>query len=86
MTALAEHVDRYLTLRRALGYQLRDHDRLLGAFISLLEEGGEAAITTLATMRWAQAASTEGSAAHRLSVVRAKPTTGLTRFTDDVEP
>ena len=29
MTALAEHVDDYLRLRRALGFKLEEHARLL---------------------------------------------------------
>ncbi len=48
-TAAAE----YLTIRRALGFKLRGHDRLLADFIAFLSDAGACTITTAAAVAWA---------------------------------
>lgn len=70
MTALMDHVDRYLTLRRALGYQLRDHEPLLASFVSFVEAKGMSTVSTAAALDWAFGATSTGGVARCLSVVR----------------
>src|SRR5262249_62087385 len=43
----------YLTIRRALGFKLRGHDRLLADFIGFLDDAGTSTITTAAAVTWA---------------------------------
>jgi integrase len=45
----------YLAVRRALGFKLRGHDRLLGDFTDFLEGAGAATITAELAVRWATA-------------------------------
>ena len=70
MTALPDHVDRYLQLRRALGYQLRDHERLLASFVTFLEEEGLTTLSVAAALDWAGRGASVGDLGRRLSVVR----------------
>lgn len=62
----------YLSVRRALGFKLRGHDRLLADFLDHLERSGATAFTSQAALAWAtglpDASPTQW--AHRLSVVR----------------
>ncbi len=46
MIPLAEAVDDYLAMRRALGYQLTEHGRVLPQFVTFLTQRGESLITT----------------------------------------
>src|SRR5262249_37241046 len=43
----------YLAIRRALGFKLRGHDRLLADFITFLGDAGASTITTAAALAWA---------------------------------
>ena len=43
MTTLREHLEEYLTLRRALGFQLNDIERQVGLFCTWLEARGQTA-------------------------------------------
>ena len=70
MTALSDHVDRYLQLRRALGYRLRDHERLLASFVIFLEEEGLTTLSVAAALDWAGRGASVGDLGRRLSVVR----------------
>jgi integrase/recombinase XerD len=71
MTALRDAVADYLTIRRALGYKLREHERALASFVSFLEDAGASTITTELALRWAcDTGGTEGWKAARLSMVR----------------
>ncbi len=62
----------YLAVRRALGFKLHGHDRLLADFLDHLEASGTTAITCAAALAWAtsrpDASPTQWT--HRLSVVR----------------
>jgi hypothetical protein len=40
MTGLQEAVSDYLTIRRALGFKLAEHQRLLPQFASFLQQAG----------------------------------------------
>ena len=53
MTPLLKAVDEYLSLRRRLGYKLRDPGTYLYAFVSFLERQGASHITTDLALRWA---------------------------------
>ena len=43
----------YLAIRRALGFKLRGHDRLLADFIAFLDDAGAGTITNAAAVAWA---------------------------------
>jgi integrase len=71
MTAgLSERLDRYLQLRRALGYSYADRGRLLADFVEFLDASGLAAVTVDAALAWANRAPTDQAVAARLSMVR----------------
>ena len=54
MKGLAEHAEDYLRLRRALGYKLERHGRLLPQLIAYLEAAGERTITRELAISWAR--------------------------------
>lgn len=62
----------YVALRRAVGFKLRGHDRLLADFIDHLERVGVVHVTTAEAVAWATASNNVSSVrwAQRLSVVR----------------
>ena len=72
MSALHQHLDDYLAIRRALGYQLRQEARMLASFVEHLEAEGLARVTVDAALAWATVP--EGASptwwAKRLTVVR----------------
>jgi integrase len=72
MNGLDQAVADYLTIRRALGYKLEHHGRLLPQFVDYLHEIGTTRITVEHAMAWAMMPT--GSTARwwraRLSVVR----------------
>jgi integrase len=70
-TPLHGELDRYLALRRALGFKLEGEGRLLHGFVSYLAGRGETAVTVQAALDWAvipQASAYRH--ARRLSTVR----------------
>lgn len=71
MSTLRQSLASYLAVRRSLGYQLERPEKLLGQFISWLEDAGAATVTTQNALAWATLPG--GDAywhAYRLSVVR----------------
>src|SRR5262249_14390054 len=71
VTALRDAIADYLTIRRALGFRLFEHQRLLGDFAVFLERAGASTITTELAVAWAvHCRGGEGWKAARLSVVR----------------
>ena len=54
MTALADHLDDYLRLRRALGFQLGRHGESLPGFVAYVEANGAATITVELAVAWAR--------------------------------
>jgi len=72
VSALRQAAVDYLAVRRALGYKLRGHDRLLADFVDHLERAGADTVTTAMAVAWATAPAGVSSArwAQRLSVVR----------------
>jgi len=54
MSPLAQTVEEYLALRRALGYKLKLHGLLLPQFVEFLECRGASLITTELAVMWAR--------------------------------
>lgn len=54
MSGLQAHVDEYLRLRRALGFKLREEERMLGQLVGYLEAAGATTVTTDLAVRWAR--------------------------------
>ena len=54
MNELRQQATDYLHIRRALGFKLRGHDRLLEDFIDYLERAGSTTITAEAAVAWAR--------------------------------
>lgn len=53
MSGLAGHVEDYLRLRRALGFKLRFHGRVLPSLAAYLEEAGAPTVTAELAVAWA---------------------------------
>jgi integrase/recombinase XerD len=72
MNTLRQAVHEYLTLRRSLGFKLRDDGKLLLTFVMFMEQHHASYITTKLALDWAQQPSTVQPTnwARRLSVVR----------------
>jgi integrase/recombinase XerD len=82
MTGLHDAVSDYLTIRRALGFKLVEHQRLLPDFASFVEQAGADAITTTLAVDWAIRTSGNDSwKAARLSIVR-----GFARYLRTINP
>ena len=83
MSAVSDAIPGYLALRRALGFKLTAHGRLLESFAAYLEQAGTPAITTEAALAWAtlpqQAQPTWWKA--RLCVIR-----GFARYLAAADP
>jgi integrase/recombinase XerD len=54
VSALAEYLDDYLRLRRALGFQLGRHGEPLPSFVAYVEANGAATITVELAVAWAR--------------------------------
>lgn len=72
MKPLREAVQDYLTLRRALGFKLRDAEGSLFKFVAFLNEKGVTKITIALTLEWAVGtpSACTGTVANRLRHVR----------------
>ena len=71
MSPLRQPLADYLAVRRALGYKLARPEKLLGQFITYLEEAGAATVTTKHALAWATLPGGDASwHALRLSAVR----------------
>ena len=54
MSGLQTRVDEYLRLRRALGFKLKEEERLLGQLVGYLEAAGAETVKTELAVRWAR--------------------------------
>lgn len=72
MTTLCEAADRYLAVRRALGYKLKIEGRMLGQFVAFCDAHDLDHVTTAAAVRWAMAPAGADASwwAARLTVIR----------------
>jgi integrase len=71
VSGLAQAAQEYLVIRRALGFKLQLHGRLLPDFVAFLEDAGALFVSTDLALRWATRPA--GSAtwwAARMSIVR----------------
>lgn len=83
MSALAEHVDDYLRLRRALGFKLKREGVVLPQFVEFLQAAGARTITTELAIAWAKLPTGVHPIvwAHRLGWVR-----GFARYLKAIDP
>ena len=72
MNTLSQELDRYLTIRRSLGYKLATEERILRKFISFAESENAEYISTALFVRWQESfgKANKQTWAHRLGVVR----------------
>ena len=70
MTDLPAAAGEYLAIRRALGFKLRGHDRLLEEFIAFLADAGAPTITLAAALAWATRLGRAAAGAVRAAAVR----------------
>lgn len=72
MSALSKELDRYLAIRRNLGYKLDTTGRILRRFVAFAEQQGEHYISTDLFFRWQKAFghAKKGTWSARLGVVR----------------
>ena len=69
MSHLAEHLERYLTIRRALGFKLVNEERMLNSFVAFAGAAGERTISIDIALRWARQ-PTHVDRDHRVDRVR----------------
>jgi integrase len=83
MSALSEHLDRYLALRRAVGFKLVTEGRALPDFVRFVEAAGESTITTETALRWTRQPSgcCYAYLAQRMRAVR-----GFARYLHALDP
>lgn len=83
MTDLEARIDEYLAMRRAVGFKLARHERLLGDFARFSRQRGDNRVTIDAALAWASLPSNVSLAwiAERLSVVR-----GFARWLVTLDP
>ena len=81
MSSLDEHLDRYLSLRRSLGYQLKEHGDVLPGFVRYAHARDESTVRAETALAWAGGAGSDGQRGRRLSMVR-----GLARYLLAFEP
>jgi integrase len=84
MSALQSHVDDYLRLRRALGYDLEETGRLLHRFAVELDAAGVTHITTQVAVRWALAPRV--SAPSSVPATRYRAVRGFARYMAGIDP
>jgi integrase/recombinase XerD len=71
MTSLANKVEEYLAIRRAMGFKLERHGRILADLAAHLESAGQEVVTTRSTLEWAtRPAGHPQEWAVRLSIAR----------------
>jgi integrase len=72
MSTLSQELDRYLTIRRSLGYNLSTDERILRKFISFVESENAEHISAALFLRWQEAfgKAQKQTWAHRLGTVR----------------
>lgn len=83
MSALSQHLDEYLRLRRGLGHELADAHRLLPRFVAYLDERGIEFVTIDAALAWSLEAAPAGSVVpgHKWTHVR-----GFARYLSGIDP
>jgi integrase/recombinase XerD len=81
MTDLRSAVNDYLTVRRQLGFKLRETGRMLEDYVSFCERAGEQRVTTDLAVRWARSVNAHPNRwQRRLGVVR-----GFARYLSTID-
>jgi integrase/recombinase XerD len=72
MNRLRDELNGYLTLRRGLGFKLRDHESALRKFVVFLQAHAAEFVTTHLALEWAQQPqqTSQSHRAHRLGMAR----------------
>jgi len=83
MNALAEHVQNYLQLRRALGFKLVGEGQLLADFVAFADAAGQDTVTTSTALEWARLP--EGGSPNYLSR-RLRAVRGFARYLKTLDP
>jgi len=84
MSALTQAADDYLRLRRGLGHDLADAQRLLPRFVAYLDSIGAPTVTIEAALAWAQHPKTSPASSvwpRRMSIAR-----GFARYMAGIDP
>ena len=82
MTDLRSAASDYLTVRRQLGFQLREAGRLLDDYVSFCDNAGERHLTSDLAVRWATSVNAHPNRwRRRLGVVR-----GFARYLSTIDP
>jgi len=83
MTGLAEHVQNYLQVRRALGFKLVGESQLLSEFVKFAEDAGQRTVTTSLALDWARLprSGSRNYLSRRLRAVR-----GFARYLKALDP
>ncbi len=83
MSTLDEHLDDYLRMRRALGFQLGRHGQVLPQFVAYLEASGTTTVTVELAVAWARLPERIKpiTVDFRLSAVR-----GFARYLHSIDP
>lgn len=83
MSALAEHAQNYLQVRRALGFKLVGEGRLLAEFVAFADAAGQPTVTTSIALEWARrpASASPNYLSRRLRAVR-----GFARYLHALDP
>ncbi|MGI8414585.1 MAG: hypothetical protein ACR2QA_19295 [Solirubrobacteraceae bacterium] len=72
MSGLAEHVEQYLQLRRAVGFKLVGEGQLLADFVRFADQAGESTVRTETALAWVRlpAGGSRNYLSRRLRAVR----------------
>jgi integrase/recombinase XerD len=83
VSVLAEHLDDYLRMRRALGFELGRHGQVLPGFVAYLEAAGASTVTVELAVAWARLPERIKplTVCFRLSAVR-----GFARYLHAIDP
>jgi len=83
MSGLGEHVDDYLKFRRAFGFKLERHGRILPQFVAYLEAAGASTVSSELAISWARlpTGAHPGHWAARLAVAR-----GFAAYLQTIDP
>ena len=83
MSALSEHIQNYLRVRRALGFKLAGEETLLREFVAIADAAGERTVTIKLALDWARrpANGSHNYLSRRLRAVR-----GFARYLHSLDP
>ncbi len=83
MSTLAEHVENYLQLRRALGFKLLGEGVLLAEFVRCAEQAGRSTVTTEFALQWARRPA---NASHNYLSRRLRAVRSFARYLHAIDP